>query len=98
MAALVINFGAKPTRASFLAAGAFTVVAVLALVYSLSVYMYRSWSIRNRKAVRYHDKYGPTFLMVILVLALAMNFWYEAGRRGYLGQVPGGWFGVETKR
>ena len=89
MAALVINFGAKPTRASFLAAGAFTVVAVLALVYSLSIYIYRSWSIRNRKAARYHDKYGPTFLMVILVLARAMNFWYEAGRRGYLGQVPG---------
>jgi uncharacterized membrane protein YidH (DUF202 family) len=89
MAALVINFGAKPTRASFLAAGAFTIVAVLALVYSLSIYIYRSWSIRNRKAARYHDKYGPTFLMVILVLALAMNFWYEAGRRGYLGsEVP----------
>jgi hypothetical protein len=89
MAALVINFGAKPTRASFLAAGAFTIVAVLALVYSLSIYIYRSWSIRNRKAARYHDKYGPTFLMAILVLALAMNFWYEAGRRGYLGdEVP----------
>jgi hypothetical protein len=90
MAALVINFGAKLTRASFLAADAFTIVAVLALVYSLSIYIYRSSSIRNGKVARYHDKYGPTFLMVILVLVLAVNFWYEAGRRGYLGNAAPG--------
>jgi hypothetical protein len=85
MAALVINFGAKPSRASFTAAGAFTIVAILSLSYSLVIYIYRSYSIRNRKVARYHDKYGPTFLMVILILALIVNFWYEAGRRGYLG-------------
>jgi hypothetical protein len=91
MAALVINFGEKPTRASFIAAGAFTVVAMLALIYSLTIYIYRSSSIRNRKAARYHDKYGPTFLMAILIFALIINFWYEAGRRGFLGNLAPKW-------
>jgi hypothetical protein len=91
MAALVINFGTKPSRASFLAAGAFTIVAILSLTYSLAIYIYRSYSIRNRKTAKYHDKYGPSFLMAILILALVVNFWYEAGRRGYLGNGVPSW-------
>jgi hypothetical protein len=71
---------------SFLAAFAFTFVAMVALLYSVAIYLYRSSAIRNRRAIKYHDKYGPTALCAILFVAVILDLWYEAGTRGFLGE------------
>ncbi len=60
------------------------VVAVLSLLYSVGMYLYRSSAIRNRRAIKYHDSVGPTTLCAALFVAVALNMWYEAGSRGFL--------------
>ena len=83
IAATLLNFGAKPSRASFVAAGAFSVVAILSLLYSVGIYLYRSQSIRRRKAIKYHDKYGPTALCGVLFVAVSLNAVFELKQRNY---------------
>lgn len=80
----LLNFGEKPTGASFLAAGAFTFVALLALVYSVGIYLYRATAIRKRRAIRYHDRWGPSVLCVALIAAVVVNVWFEVKTRGIL--------------
>ena len=84
IAATLLNFGAKPSRLSFLAAGLFSIVAILALLYSVGIYLYRSQSIRMRKAIKYHDSYGPTILCIALFIAVALNAIFELDARGYI--------------
>lgn len=57
--------------------GVYTVVAVMALVYSVIIYLYRSKAIRERRAARYHDKWGASVLCVALLGAIIVNFVYE---------------------
>src|SRR3954452_13098258 len=59
IAATLLNFGDSISLAS---AWAFTIVACLALLYSFGLYIWRVWMIRKRRAVRYHDRFGPTVL------------------------------------
>lgn len=54
-------------------------VAILALMYSMGLYLWRVDKISKRRAVRYHDKYGPTALCGLLLIAVAMNFWFRYG-------------------
>jgi uncharacterized membrane protein YidH (DUF202 family) len=82
IAVTLLNFGDKPTRVSFIAAGAFTVVSILSLLYSAGNYLYRAKAIRARRAIKYHDKYGPTALCVTLFIAIALNFTFEGRQRG----------------
>jgi len=90
IAATVLNFGAKPTPASFFAAFAFTIVAILSLLYSVGIYLYRSQAIRNRRAIKYHDSVGPTILCGTLFVAVVLNMWWEAAERGFISMsVPG---------
>lgn len=84
IAATLLNFGAKPTKISFLAAGAFSIVAIIALLYSVGIYLYRAKAIRERKAVKYHDKYGPTVLCVALFVAVVLNGVFELSDRGFI--------------
>ncbi|KAH7364743.1 VTC domain-containing protein [Rhexocercosporidium sp. MPI-PUGE-AT-0058] len=86
IAATVLNFGAKPSKASFFAAFAFTIVAILSLLYSVGIYLYRSQAIRNRRAIKYHDSVGPTILCGTLFIAVVLNMWWEAAERGFLGK------------
>ncbi|KAI4173281.1 MAG: hypothetical protein LQ343_002992 [Gyalolechia ehrenbergii] len=72
MAGTLLNFGA--TTASLAAAAGFTVVAVASLCYSLGLYLWRVKMIRRRRAVRYHDPWGPTVLCGALAVATAANF------------------------
>ncbi|KAL8687296.1 MAG: hypothetical protein Q9218_006489 [Villophora microphyllina] len=67
----LMNFGGE---ASYWAALGFTIVAVVALVYSLGLYLWRVEMIRRRRAVRYHDPYGPTVLCIMLGVAVLVNF------------------------
>jgi SPX domain protein involved in polyphosphate accumulation/uncharacterized membrane protein YidH (DUF202 family) len=84
IAATLLNFGTKPTRISFIAAGSFSVVAIIALLYSVGIYLYRSQSIRQRKAIKYHDKYGPTVLCGTLFVAVVLNLVFELKDRGFI--------------
>jgi hypothetical protein len=84
IAATLLNFGAKPTKISFLAAGAFSVVAIISLLYSVGIYLYRAKAIRERKAIKYHDKYGPTVLCFCLFTAVIINGAFELSDRGFI--------------
>ena len=84
IAATLLNFGAKPTKISFLAAGTFSIVAIIALLYSVGIYLYRAKAIRERKAVKYHDKYGPTALCAALFVAVILNGVFELSDRGFI--------------
>jgi hypothetical protein len=84
VAVTLLNFGAKPSPASFIAAGTFTIVAIIALLYSVGIYLYRAKAIRARKAVKYHDKYGPTALCGVLFLAVILNAVYELKDRNII--------------
>ncbi|KAI4133940.1 MAG: hypothetical protein LQ341_006105, partial [Variospora aurantia] len=71
MAGTLLNFGGE---AAFWAALGFTVVAVASLCYSLGLYLWRVKMIKRRRAVRYHDPWGPTVLCAGLAVATVVNF------------------------
>ncbi|ODA79593.1 hypothetical protein RJ55_05187 [Drechmeria coniospora] len=81
IAVTLLNFGSHPTSLSFWAAGIFTLLAIASLCYSVGVYLFRSRSIRNRKATRYYDKWGPSVLCAALFVAVALNFALEGHER-----------------
>lgn len=76
IAATLLNFGDSLSLAS---AWAFTVVACLALLYSMGLYIWRVQMIRARRAVRYHDKWGPSLLCLGLAVAVAISFGIRLG-------------------
>jgi len=84
IAVTLLNFGAKPTKISFLAAGTFSLVAIISLLYSVGIYLYRAEAIRGRKAIKYHDKYGPTVLCGALFVAVVINAVFELSDRGFI--------------
>ncbi|KAL9638666.1 MAG: hypothetical protein Q9204_001418 [Flavoplaca sp. TL-2023a] len=71
MAGTLLNFGGS---ASFIAALGFTILAVLALCYSMGLYLWRVQMIKRRRAVKYHDSWGPTVLCLGLLAATITNF------------------------
>lgn len=82
IATTLLNFGDKPNSMAFVVAGAFTIVAILCLIYSVAIYLYRSRAIRTRRAsAKYYDKLGPSALCVTLFLAVALNFGFEGYKR-----------------
>ncbi|TVY52767.1 Vacuolar transporter chaperone 4, partial [Lachnellula cervina] len=83
-ATTLLNFGDKPSRMSFFASGSLTAIAAFFLLYSVGVYMWRSYAIRTRKAIKYHDKFGPTILCVMLVLTLVLNAVFELKQREFI--------------
>ncbi|KAK7533370.1 VTC domain-containing protein [Phyllosticta citribraziliensis] len=89
IAATLLNFGDGVALAS---AWAFTIVACIALIYSMGLYLWRVDKIRNRRAVRYHDKYGPTALCIGLLVAVAISFAMRmsAGENGWKGGLKDG--------
>ncbi|GAB1310818.1 vacuolar transporter chaperone [Madurella fahalii] len=83
IAVTLLNFGTKQgNTASFVAAGAFTLLAILSLCYAVVIYLYRSQAIRTRRVARYYDKWGPTLLCVALFVAVVLNFAFEGKNRG----------------
>ncbi|KAF4123987.1 SPX domain-containing protein involved in vacuolar polyphosphate accumulation [Geosmithia morbida] len=81
IAATLLNFGQYPSRTAFFVSGVFTFLAILSLAYSVVIYLYRSQAIRNRKAARYYDKWGPSVLCVSLLIAVAIDFAFEGRER-----------------
>jgi hypothetical protein len=86
IAATLLNFG---DGLAFAAAWAFTVIACAALLYSVGLYLWRVRKIRERRAVVYHDKWGPTLLCLGLLAAVAVSFGYRLGKGGYDGGLKG---------
>ncbi|KAI7225729.1 SPX-domain-containing protein, partial [Hortaea werneckii] len=74
IAATLLNFGDTISLAS---AWAFTVVAVVSLFYSLGLYLWRVSAIKSRRAVDYHDRWGPSALCFLLLIAVAISFAYR---------------------
>ncbi|WPH00570.1 vacuolar transporter chaperone 4 [Acrodontium crateriforme] len=74
IAATLLNFG---DTISLVSAWAFTVVAVIALMYSMGIYLWRVDKIKNRRAVSFHDKWGPSALCLGLVVAVSISFAYR---------------------
>ncbi|KAJ4422791.1 vacuolar transporter chaperone [Gnomoniopsis sp. IMI 355080] len=81
IATTLLNFGSKPTKTAFVVSGAFTLVAIACLAYSVGTYVYRSRSIRARKAAKFYDYWGPTALCGTLIVAVALNFGFEGKER-----------------
>ncbi|KAF9882148.1 vacuolar transporter chaperone 1 [Colletotrichum karsti] len=67
----MLNFGDRP---AFISAFLFTGVAMLTMVYALATYHWRAKSIRIRGQAGFDDRFGPTFLAIILLLAVIVNF------------------------
>ena len=87
ISALLLNFGADSVhphkaRIALYSAWSFTVAAVLSLGYSLFIYLWRIGKIKKRRAVRYHDKWGPTALCCLLGVSVALNMFFNLVRMG----------------
>jgi len=87
IAATLLNFG---DAASIASAWGFTILAALALLYSMGLYLWRVDKIRKRRAVTYHDKYGPTILCLGLLAAVATSFALRLSSGGDHGSLKGG--------
>ncbi|ETS87280.1 hypothetical protein PFICI_01108 [Pestalotiopsis fici W106-1] len=83
IAVTLLNFGVKPTKTSFIVSGIFTLLAIMSLCYSVGIYLYRSSAIRERRVVKYYDRWGPTTLCVALFIAVALNFVFEGKERRF---------------
>ena len=87
IAATLLNFGDALALA---AAWSFTIVACVALFYSAALYLWRVSMIRKRRAVTYHDRWGPSVLCVGVLGAVVVSFAYRLGRGGEGGLGDGG--------
>lgn len=76
IAATLLNFG---DAISLTSAIAFTFVACGSLLYSMGLYLWRVKMIRARRAVRYHDRWGPSLLCGAFFLAVVINFGIRIG-------------------
>ncbi|EEY18435.1 vacuolar transporter chaperone 4 [Verticillium alfalfae VaMs.102] len=81
VAVTLMNFGTSPTSASFIVAGVFTLLAILSLCYSVAIYLYRSSAIRNRRNIKFYDRWGPSVLCGALFVAVCLNFAFEGRER-----------------
>ncbi|PCD35423.1 hypothetical protein AU210_007993 [Fusarium oxysporum f. sp. radicis-cucumerinum] len=67
----MLNFG---DRVAFISAFLFTGVAMLTMIYALVTYHWRAKSIRMKGQAGFDDRFGPTVLAIILLLAVIVNF------------------------
>lgn len=70
----IISYSDPHDDIALAAAATFTGVALLSLLYTAGMYWWRVQSIRKRRAVNYHDVYGPTALCGALLVAVIVNF------------------------
>jgi uncharacterized membrane protein YidH (DUF202 family) len=72
----MLNFG---DRAAFISAFLFTGISVATMIYALITYHWRARSIRRRGQAGFDDRFGPTVLAVVLVIAVGINFVLRIG-------------------
>ena len=74
IATTLLNFIPPKDERGLFCAALFTFAALLSIVYSASIFVYRALHLRRRRAEgMYYDKYGPTILCAILLGALVTN-------------------------
>ncbi|KAG5646965.1 hypothetical protein DXG03_001688 [Asterophora parasitica] len=74
IATTLLNFTPPEDSRGLISAAFFTFTALLAIAYSVGIFVHRSYKLRERHAEGlYYDKYGPTVLCGVLFLALATN-------------------------
>jgi hypothetical protein len=86
IAAALLNFGDQVSLAT---SWAFTVLSVIALMYSMGIFLWRTKMIKSRQAVNYHDKWGPSALCLGILAAVAISFGFRFGY-GDGGDLRGG--------
>ncbi|KAI5119433.1 hypothetical protein M0805_009884 [Coniferiporia weirii] len=70
----LLNFIPPDDTRGLIAAGMFTLAALLAIAYSCIIFVYRAFKLRKRYADGlYYDKWGPTILCFALGAALLTN-------------------------
>ncbi|RAK96340.1 putative vacuolar transporter chaperone (Vtc4) [Aspergillus ibericus CBS 121593] len=86
IAATLLNFG--DDYITFASSWAFTVLAAIALLYSLMLYVWRVDKIRKRRDVKrvYYEKWGPTVVGLGLVVIVMVNFGLRARQAGFLAK------------
>ncbi|VDC07531.1 unnamed protein product [Peniophora sp. CBMAI 1063] len=74
VATTLLNFVPADDTRGLVSAAFFTLAALASIAYSAGVFVYRARRIRMRAASgMYYDKWGPTVLCAILLLALVVN-------------------------
>jgi hypothetical protein len=74
IATTLLNFISPEDYRGLISAAFFTFAALLAVAYSGFVFVFRTYRLRARRASGlYYDKYGPTALGVVILLALGTN-------------------------
>ena len=74
IATTLLNFISPDDERGLICAAMFTFSALLAIVYSASIFVYRTQHLRKHRAEGiYFDKYGPTVLSVILLGSITTN-------------------------
>ncbi|ORX68719.1 hypothetical protein DL89DRAFT_275262 [Linderina pennispora] len=68
----LLNFGDSTGR---IAGAAFTIVAMIVMVYALMLFQWRAERIRQRDSGPYDDRKGPTVLVAVLICAILVNFY-----------------------
>ncbi|GAQ06806.1 vacuolar transporter chaperone 4 [Aspergillus lentulus] len=83
IAATLLNFGND--YITFASSWAFTILAAVALVYSLMLYIWRVDKIRKRRDVKrvYYEKWGPTVVGIGLVVIMLVNFGLRVRQTGF---------------
>lgn len=76
IATTLLNFTSPTDARGLISATLFTLCALLAIAYSASIFVYRAFRLRARRAEGlYYDKYGPTVLCFVIFAAMAANIW-----------------------
>ena len=74
IATTLLNFIPAYDQRGLICASLFTFTALIAIVYSTGIFVYRTIHLRKRRAEGvYYDKYGPTILCAIILAALGTN-------------------------
>lgn len=70
VAVALVNFG---DQRAVIASLFFMAAALLSIMYSMGMFLYRAWAIRKRKAIRYDDRFGPAAICSLMGLAFIVN-------------------------
>ena len=69
----LLNFIQPDDAVGMFSAACFTFTALLAICYSGGMYVYRILKLRKRRAIDYHDRWGPSLLCAALVASVLVN-------------------------
>lgn len=76
IATTLLNFTSPEDSRGLISAALFTLCALIAIAYSASIFVYRAFRLRARRAEGlYYDKYGPTILCFAIFGAMGANIW-----------------------